>query len=195
LVFGDEPTGNLDAHTEAKVLDLLADLFSAQGRTLVIVTHSPVVARLANRVLVLDAGHLSAASPPGLPPGPAPAWAQPFSRTLFRIRLRYLVRHPWQAWLSLAGIALVVAVDLASQSARRAFGLSVERVAGRATHRIEGAGKGIPDAVYAALHLELGIRPASRVVEGQVVIQGRTFTLLGLDLLASQPCAARFSGA
>lgn len=113
------------------------------------------------------------------------------SPTLLRISLRYLVRHPWQTWLSLAGIALgvavVVAVDLANQSAQRAFGLSVERVAGRATHQIEGAGKGIPDGVYAALRLDLGIQPASPVVEGQVLIQGQTFTLLGLDLLASQP--------
>lgn len=64
LVLADEPTGNLDAQTEAQILDLLADLFRAQGRTLVLVTHSPVVARLATRVLTLDEGRLSEAPPP-----------------------------------------------------------------------------------------------------------------------------------
>jgi putative ABC transport system ATP-binding protein len=59
LVLADEPTGNLDAHTEAQVLDLLADLFRNQGRTLVVVTHSPLVARLAHRVLTLEGGRLS----------------------------------------------------------------------------------------------------------------------------------------
>jgi putative ABC transport system ATP-binding protein len=72
LVLADEPTGNLDAHAECQVLDLLADLFRSQGRTLVLVTHSPVVAHLAHRVLTLDEGHLSEAPPPGTSPAPSP---------------------------------------------------------------------------------------------------------------------------
>jgi putative ABC transport system permease protein len=112
------------------------------------------------------------------------------SPVLALISLRSLVRHPWQTWPSLAGIALgvavVVAVDLANQSARNAFALSVERVAGRATHQIEGAGNGIPDSVYAALRLGPGLGPAAPVVEGQVLIGGQPFTLLGLDTFAAQ---------
>jgi putative ABC transport system permease protein len=119
------------------------------------------------------------------------------SPTLARISLRYLVHHPWQTWLSLAGIALgvavVVAVDLANQSAQRAFALSVERVAGRATHQIEGAGQGIPEEVYAELRLN-GVRPAAPVLEGSVLIQGQGFTLLGLDPLASTSLSAEDLG-
>jgi putative ABC transport system permease protein len=77
-------------------------------------------------------------------------------------------------------------VDLANQSARQAFQLSVERIAGRATHQIESAAGGIADDLYARLRLELALRNAAPVVEGSARIQGRTFTLLGIDPLTSR---------
>src|ERR1700693_3290547 len=48
IVLADEPTGNLDAVNEEIVLRLLGELHR-QGRTIVMVTHAPVVARLADR--------------------------------------------------------------------------------------------------------------------------------------------------
>jgi putative ABC transport system permease protein len=77
-------------------------------------------------------------------------------------------------------------VDIANESARRAFDLSIERVAGRATHRIESASGGIPDAVYADLrrHGGLAAIDASPIIEAPVRIADATFTLIGLDLLA-----------
>src|SRR5580704_9278018 len=48
IVLADEPTGNLDAMNEEIVLRLLRELHQ-QGRTIVMVTHDPVVARLADR--------------------------------------------------------------------------------------------------------------------------------------------------
>jgi putative ABC transport system permease protein len=108
---------------------------------------------------------------------------------LLRSSLRHLARHPWQSWLSVLGIALgvavVVAVDLANQSARTAFQLSVERIAGRATHQIESASGSIPDRLYPQLRTELGLRQAAPLVEGTVQIFDRTFTLLGVDPFAS----------
>lgn len=57
LLLADEPTGNLDSRSGAQVLDLLAEL-QAEGRTLVVVTHDPVVARRADRVVVLRDGEI-----------------------------------------------------------------------------------------------------------------------------------------
>ncbi|HEX6201437.1 MAG TPA: ABC transporter ATP-binding protein [Thermoanaerobaculia bacterium] len=57
LVLADEPTGNLDADNEARVLELLAALHAA-GRTVVIVTHSPAVAARAGREVRLDHGRV-----------------------------------------------------------------------------------------------------------------------------------------
>lgn len=57
LLLADEPTGNLDSQSGAQVLDLLAGLHR-QGRTLVVVTHDPAVARRADRVLVMRDGKI-----------------------------------------------------------------------------------------------------------------------------------------
>ncbi len=104
---------------------------------------------------------------------------------------RYLTRHPWQTWLSIVGIALgvavVIAVDLANESARRGFRLSVEQVAGPATHQIESADGRIPVAIYARLRLDHRLRLATPVIEAPVRIGERSITLLGLDLIAAAP--------
>ena len=55
LVLADEPTGNLDKANESIVLALFQKLH-AEGRTLVVVTHDPEVAALADRVITLDHG-------------------------------------------------------------------------------------------------------------------------------------------
>jgi putative ABC transport system ATP-binding protein len=55
LLLADEPTGNLDTATGARVLDLIAELRAAAGSTLVLVTHDPAVASRADRrVHLLD---------------------------------------------------------------------------------------------------------------------------------------------
>src|ERR1700691_1609757 len=59
IVLADEPTGNLDAVNEEIVLRLLRELHT-QGRTIVMVTHDPVVARLADRRIELHHGKISA---------------------------------------------------------------------------------------------------------------------------------------
>lgn len=58
IVLADEPTGNLDAQNEEIVLRLLRELHQ-QGRTIVMVTHDPVVARLADRRIELHHGHIA----------------------------------------------------------------------------------------------------------------------------------------
>lgn len=104
---------------------------------------------------------------------------------------RYLRRHPWQTGLAILGIALgvavVVGIDLANASARRAFRLSAESVSGRATHQIVGGPAGLPENLYARLRIEAGVRPSAPVVEGYVAavdFPGRTFHLLGVDPFA-----------
>jgi putative ABC transport system ATP-binding protein len=59
IVLADEPTGNLDAQNEEIVLRLLRELHQ-QGRTIVMVTHDPVVARLADRRIELHHGKITA---------------------------------------------------------------------------------------------------------------------------------------
>jgi putative ABC transport system ATP-binding protein len=58
ILLADEPTGNLDSATGARVLDLLAGLRSRLGTTVVLVTHSPLVAGLAGRRVHLRDGRV-----------------------------------------------------------------------------------------------------------------------------------------
>ena len=57
LVLADEPTGNLDEANERIVLDFFAQLH-AEGTTLIVVTHDPQVAALADRQVVLNHGRV-----------------------------------------------------------------------------------------------------------------------------------------
>ena len=56
IVLADEPTGNLDTTNGAHVLELLLNLNSTEGTTLVLVTHDPVLAWYADRRIVLRDG-------------------------------------------------------------------------------------------------------------------------------------------
>lgn len=58
VVFGDEPTGNLDSRTGAEVLSLLRASTREMGQTIIMVTHDPVAASYADEVLLMKDGEL-----------------------------------------------------------------------------------------------------------------------------------------
>ena len=60
LLLADEPTGNLDPTTAARVMDALIGQTRAQGAALVLVTHSEAAAARADRVMLLKVGGLTA---------------------------------------------------------------------------------------------------------------------------------------
>jgi len=67
LLLADEPTGNLDDATGRAVMALLDRVTRQAGRSLVLVTHSPQVAAMADRVLTIEDGHV-------VPLEARPAW-------------------------------------------------------------------------------------------------------------------------
>ncbi len=77
-------------------------------------------------------------------PGPAP--------TLWAASLRHFLRQPAQLALALvalaAGVATIVAVNIATASSRRAFELSMRAVNGPATQVITGGPQGLDEALY-----------------------------------------------
>ncbi|WP_022893292.1 ABC transporter ATP-binding protein [Agromyces subbeticus] len=58
LVFADEPTGNLDSRTGREVLGLLAAASARYGQSIAMVTHDPVAASHADRILFLADGRI-----------------------------------------------------------------------------------------------------------------------------------------
>jgi len=122
---------------------------------------------------------------------------------LTKSSLRYLIKHPWQFGLSILGIAMgvaiVVSIDIANYSSATAFNLSMNAVAGKATHQITGTSEGIPDSFYNFLKVEKGIRNIAPVIESYISIQDsektktstssgkKVFKLLGVDIFAERP--------
>ncbi len=58
IIFGDEPTGNLDSHSSGEVLSILRASVDEFGQTVVIVTHDPRAASYADRVVFLADGRI-----------------------------------------------------------------------------------------------------------------------------------------
>ena len=113
---------------------------------------------------------------------------------IYRTGLRYLLRRPLQAVLCILGVALgvavVVAIDLANSSASRAFTLSTETVAGRATHQVIGGATGLDEDVYRRIKVDLAIHNAAPVVEGYATaleLDQQPLHILGVDLFAEAP--------
>jgi putative ABC transport system ATP-binding protein len=62
VILADEPTGSLDPETSSQAIDFLEQV-NQEGRTVVMVTHDPEVARRAHRTLRLDGGRISSEKP------------------------------------------------------------------------------------------------------------------------------------
>lgn len=58
LLFADEPTGNLDSHTGANIIELLFELNKENNTTLILVTHDTALAQRCHRVIRLVAGRM-----------------------------------------------------------------------------------------------------------------------------------------
>ena len=67
LIVADEPTGNLDSRTGREVLDLLTSAVRDDGQAIVMVTHDPIAASRADRVVVLADGRIVADRGAGTP--------------------------------------------------------------------------------------------------------------------------------
>jgi putative ABC transport system permease protein len=121
---------------------------------------------------------------------------------LYRLAWRRLRRRPFQYILFIAGVAIgvamMVSIDLANGSARRAFSLSTDAITGKATHRIAGGPAGLDEALYRRIRVEAGFSPAAPVVEGYVgapELGGQPFRLIGIDPFAEPPFRDYFAPA
>jgi putative ABC transport system permease protein len=119
-------------------------------------------------------------------PAPAP--------TLWTASLRHFLRQPAQLALALAalaaGVATIVAVNIATASSRRSFELSMRAVNGTATQVITGGPRGLDESLYVRLCTGAPLSGAPQpvyapVVEGYVTVRGRVMQLIGVDPFAS----------
>jgi putative ABC transport system ATP-binding protein len=59
IIFADEPTGNLDSENGRAILELLLEYQKESRTTLVLVTHSNAIAKIADRMIVLQDGRIT----------------------------------------------------------------------------------------------------------------------------------------
>ncbi len=110
---------------------------------------------------------------------------------LIRVTLGFIKHHLLQTILLVVGIAfgvaLIVSVDIANQSASRSFALSKEILSTKSTHHVVGAYSDFDESIYKDLKIKLGIRNLAPVVEEYVnvpALGGRAVRLVGTDLFA-----------
>ncbi len=116
------------------------------------------------------------------------------SRTLFKVSWRYLLGHVWQSALMVVGItmgvAVVIGIDMANESASRAFGLSTETITGQTTHYVSGGSQGIPEEVYTNLRRSGVHIPVAPIITDYVTspqLGDVPLQLLGIDPFAEAP--------
>ena len=115
-------------------------------------------------------------------------------RLLSLSSVRYLLQHRLQLLLSVLGVSLGVAVvlsiDLAIQSAQAGFRISAETVSGRATHVIVSDGGFVDESLVAELRIDYDVAAVAPVVEGYASspsVPGRALRILGVDPFSEGP--------
>lgn len=120
VILADEPTGALDSHSGEEVMAILHQL-KDQGHTIIIVTHDPLVARQAERIIEIHDGEIIA-NPPAKPQDDAPLrqtapsgatglWQQFFSgfREALAMAWRAMAANKMRTLLTMLGIIIGIA--------------------------------------------------------------------------------------
>lgn len=124
------------------------------------------------------------------------------SPAILRLARRYTSRRILQSVLFVIGVALgvamVIAIDIANSSSKRAFNLSAESISGKATHQIIGGSNGLPSEVYRQLRVDFGLRNVAPIVETYVRgvdLDNQPLRVLGVDPFAEPPFRSYLAGA
>ncbi|MBE0685329.1 MAG: ABC transporter permease, partial [Anaerolineaceae bacterium] len=115
-------------------------------------------------------------------------------RLLLKFSLRHLIRQGWQTILLiigiLLGVAVVIAIDYANESSKKAISLSTQSITGKATHQILASGSGIPEDYFTEMMRTGVFTEASPVIEGYVNVSEfnqQAILILGIDPILDFP--------
>lgn len=119
------------------------------------------------------------------------------NRLLALAGFRYWLGSPSQLILALVsvalGVAVVVAVQLANQSAFRGFQLTTHYLSSGSNYQLTGGQGGVPQHWYTRLKVNLGIEHAAPQLDGSLHIKGRMFQLVGVAPLAETSLTSRLA--
>ncbi len=113
---------------------------------------------------------------------------------LIRLSLKYVWRQKWQSGLLvlgiLLGVAVVIAIDYANETSKRALELSSQSITGSSTHQILSSGEGIDENFFVTLMRSGLISKATPVLEGYVNLldlNNQPMQVLGIDPFLDVP--------
>ncbi|MDO9085960.1 MAG: FtsX-like permease family protein [Anaerolineaceae bacterium] len=113
---------------------------------------------------------------------------------LLRFSIRHLWRQRWQTFLLVVGILLgvtvVIAIDFANESSKKAISLTTQSITGKATHQIFASGTGIPETYFTEMVRTNIFSLASPITEGYVNVNEfnlQPILILGIDPLLDYP--------
>lgn len=114
--------------------------------------------------------------------------------TLFRILWQHIRRRSTQSLLFIIGVmigvAMLVSIDIANNSARRAFDLSTEAITGKTTHEISGSATGIDEVLYTQIRDDIGWEATAPIVTDFVLVEEldqQPLRLFGINPLVEAP--------
>lgn len=114
--------------------------------------------------------------------------------SLLRVMLRHVRRRFTQSLLLIIGVmigvAMMVSIDIANNSARTAFDLSTEAIVGRATHDISGGPRGFNEKIYSDIRRDVGWQAAAPIVTDFVLVEDfdeQPLRVFGIDPFAEAP--------
>ena len=115
-------------------------------------------------------------------------------RLLLKFSVRHLIRQGWQTILLvigiLLGVAVVIAIDYANESSKKAISLSSQSITGKATHQILASGSGIPEDYFTEMMRTGVFKEATPVIEGYVNVSEfdqQAILILGIDPILDFP--------
>lgn len=108
--------------------------------------------------------------------------------------VRHLRRHPLLGLLNVAsvalGVAVFLAIQIANQSANRAFASTIDLFAGKAQLEITGAANGVPETVLPTIAQQPNVAAATPLVRGLITLPdfpGEYLQILGVDIFTNAP--------
>ncbi|PJF44276.1 MAG: ABC transporter substrate-binding protein [Phototrophicales bacterium] len=114
--------------------------------------------------------------------------------SLSRVILRHIQRRFSQSLLFIIGVmigvAMLVSIDIANNSAKAAFDISTDAIVGRATHEIVGGPRGFDEGIYTQLRRQIGWRDAAPLVTDFIIAENlneQPLRVLGIDPFAEGP--------
>lgn len=114
--------------------------------------------------------------------------------TLLRYMGHHIQRRATQSALLIMGVmigvAMIVAVDIANNSATTAFELSTDILAGKATHEISGGSNGFNESIYSQIRTDIGWQNSAPIVSDYVIatdLDEQPLLLFGVDPFAERP--------